>query len=230
MSELTIGGYITGKHASIGFTKSMTVIVLSESSDTNIACVFYATCYIHVFEHAIAYCCDAGLLSVVCNIGVLMRAPLLLLCLLWSLVEVHSQTEYPYVSFMGETLPNHAYVDLSLVGNDTSGNDSVQCHTDLVTCCRSSYGIYRGDWIPPGSEMRLPYYRSLELGGIRESREAQRVDLRYWNSSVNVSSGIYRCDIPTNAVHNEDDTSVRMSVYVGLYASGGEQDTDGEGG
>ena len=42
-------------------------------------------------------------------------------------MEVHSQTEYPYVSFMGETLPNHAYVDLSLVGNDDSGSDSVQC-------------------------------------------------------------------------------------------------------
>ena len=56
-----------------------------------------------------------------------------LLCLLWSLVEVNSQAEYPYVSFMGETLPNHAYVDLSLVGNDDSGSDSVQCHTDLET-------------------------------------------------------------------------------------------------
>ena len=42
-----------------------------------------------------------------------------LLCLqLWSLVEVHSQTEFPYVSFMGETLPNHSYVDLTLVGED----------------------------------------------------------------------------------------------------------------
>ena len=35
--------------------------------------------------------------------------------------------------------------------------------------------------------------------------------------------GIYRCDIPTNAVHDDDDTSVRDTVYVGLYtASGGK--------
>ena len=74
----------------------------------------------------------------------------MLLCLLWSLVEVHSQTQYPYVSFMGLNLPNHAYVDLSLVGNDDSDSDSVQCHTDLSTCCTGAQGEHRGDWIPPG--------------------------------------------------------------------------------
>ena len=80
----------------------------------------------------------------------------MLLCLLWSLMEVHCKTEYPYVSFMGETQPNHAYVDLSLVRNE-SGSDSVQCHTDLSTCCMSSQGPHRGYWIPPGSEERLPF-------------------------------------------------------------------------
>ena len=34
--------------------------------------------------------------------------------------------------------------------------------------------------------------------------------------------GIYRCDIPTVAVHDDSDRSVRATVYVGLYtASGG---------
>ena len=101
-----------------------------------------------------------------------------LLCLLWSLVEVHSQAEYPYVSFMGETLPNHAYVDLSLVGRDDSGSDSVQCHTDLDTCCTGVQGIHRGHWYSPGSEERLPFSSdSSESGDIREARVAQRVDL-----------------------------------------------------
>ena len=45
----------------------------------------------------------------------IMSAIILLLSLLCSLVEAHSQTEYPYVSFMGVNLPNHAYVDLTLV-------------------------------------------------------------------------------------------------------------------
>ena len=68
-----------------------------------------------------------------------MKATLLcvLLCLLWSLVEVQSQT-VPYVTFLGNPLANHSYVNLSQVGNDRTGNDSdtVQCHTDLMTCCR----------------------------------------------------------------------------------------------
>ena len=34
-------------------------------------------------------------------------------------------------------------------------------------------------------------------------------------------SGIYLCDIATNAVHDDNDISVRESVYVGLYATGG---------
>ena len=44
-----------------------------------------------------------------------MYALRLVLFLLWSLVEVHSQTEYPYVSFMGENLANHSYEDLTQV-------------------------------------------------------------------------------------------------------------------
>ena len=146
-----------------------------------------------------------------------MRTLLLLLYFLWSLMEVHSQTEYPYVFFMGETLPNHAYVNLSLVGNDDSGSDSVQCHTNLITCCSRNQGEHRGDWIPPGSDSRLPFPGS---GDIYESRVAQRVDLRHRNNA-DMPSGLYRCDIPTDAVHDDNDISVRESVYVGLYASGG---------
>ena len=150
----------------------------------------------------------------------MMFTPSLLLCLLWSLVEVHSQTA-PYVSFMGETLPNHAYVNLSLVGNDTSGSDSVQCHTDLATCCTGAQGAHRGDWNPPGSEMNLPFPG---FGDIYEFRGHQRVDLRRRNNA-DMPSGIYRCFIATNAVHDDDDTiSVRDTVYVGLYASGGNSD------
>ena len=147
-----------------------------------------------------------------------MRTPLLLLCLLWSLVEVHSQTA-PYVSFMGETLPNHAYVNLSLVGS--SGSDSVQCHTDLDNCCTVAQGQQRGDWNAPGSDIRLPFLDT--SAAIYEVRGAQRVDIRRRNNA-DMPSGIYRCHIPTNAVHDDNDNSVRESVYVGLYASGGKQD------
>ena len=137
---------------------------------------------------------------------------MLLVC---SLVEVHSQT-FPYVSFMGQTLANHSYVDLSLVGYDGSGSDSVQCHTDLAYCCNENQGSHRGDWYFPNGD-RLPFFDD-----IFERREAQRVDIRRWNSHATSPVGIYRCDIPTAAVNNDTDRSVRDApVYVGLYTDSG---------
>ena len=75
-----------------------------------------------------------------------------LLNFLCFLVEVHSQT-VPYISFMGVNLPNHAYVDLTLMGVDNSDpGNTVRCHTDLSTCCTINQGIHRGDWyFPNGS-------------------------------------------------------------------------------
>ena len=141
----------------------------------------------------------------------------LLTLFLWSLVEVNSQTA-PYVSFMNQTLDNHSYVDLSLVGQDGSGSDNVQCHTDVSTCCGSGQGIHRGDWYSPGSTNRLPF--SKEVGDIFEQRGAQRVDLRRRNGATS-QVGIYRCEIPTIAVHDDTDASVRATVYVGLYTDSG---------
>ena len=139
---------------------------------------------------------------------------LVLLTLLWSLVEVHSQTA-PYVSFMGVNLPNHSYVDLTLVGNPELNDDdhSVQCHTDLNTCCGGAQGDHRGDWFFPNGTI-LPFPGD---GDIVKARGSQRVDIRR-NNNANSPSGIYRCFITTDAV---PDNSVRETVYVGLYATGG---------
>ena len=141
------------------------------------------------------------------------------LSLLLCLVEVHSQT-VPYVSFMDQTLANNSYVDLSEVGSDFSGSGNVQCITDLSTCCHDSEGVHRGDWYFPDGA-RLPFSNS--VSDIYEQRGPQRVDLRRRNNA-NSPTGIYRCDIPTNAVHDDTDNSVRDSpLYVGLYtASGGK--------
>ena len=115
---------------------------------------------------------------------------------------------YPYVSFKGQTLAKHSYVDLSLVGSDDTS--SVQCITDLSTCCSGTEGLHRGDWYFPNGT-RLPF-----SGDIRENRGAQRVSLRRDISGIN---GIYRCDVPTNAVH-DGTTTTRDTVYVGLYLNG----------
>ena len=126
-----------------------------------------------------------------------------LLSLLWSLVEVHCQPA-PYISFMGNDVPNHGYVDLSLVG---SGSNNVQCHSDLATCCTTD----RGDWYFPDGA-RLPLSGS--QGDIYVERQSsQNVNIRRQNDATS-PTGIYRCEVPI-------DAGVRASAYVGLYTDSG---------
>ena len=128
-------------------------------------------------------------------------------------LEVKSQT-FPYVSLsMGAGLPNHSYVDLGAVGTDNI--TSVWCHTDLMTCCRNVNGLHRGKWyFPNGVTLQTSE-------NIYVVEEHQRIELRRANG-VTSPTGIYRCEIPTNAVHDDTDISVRDTVYVGLYTSGGK--------
>ena len=140
---------------------------------------------------------------------------IIIIILLYVCVHALLAQTIPYISFQGQTLANHSYVDLSLVGSDDMGDDSVQCITDLELCCSGGQGPYRGDWYFPDGT-RLPF-----SGDIYESQGVQRVHLHRKNQ-YNVP-GIYRCIISTNAVHKDADTSLGEMVYVGLYRSGGEQ-------
>ena len=138
----------------------------------------------------------------------------LLLLFLLSLVEVHCQQTFPYVSFMGQTLVNHSYVDLSTVGNSSNGSNSIQCHTDLGTCCSGSQGPHRGDWYFPDGTV-LPFAGDSVPIGL--GRSAQIVTIR--RTTATGPTGIYCCNISTNAVHDDTDISVRETVYVGLYSN-----------
>ena len=111
-------------------------------------------------------------------------------------------------------LSNHSYVNLTAVGDAQDGSDSVQCHSDLSTCCSGAHGDDHGDWYFP-SGTRLQF--NSDGDDVYELRGAQRVDLRRRNNAA--ASGIYSCTIETNAVNDEDG---RETVYAGLYASGGE--------
>ena len=107
-------------------------------------------------------------------------------------------------------------MDLSTVGNANDSSDSVVCHTDLSTCCTGSQGSHRGDWyFPDGSALQFSG-PSIPIG---LGRTAQIAVIR--RTSGTGPTGIYRCDIPTNAVHDTDIISVRDTVYVRLYVSGG---------
>ena len=146
--------------------------------------------------------------------------PLLLLCLLWSLVEVQSQTEYPYLTFRGNNLSNHSYVDITRVGRERFVNsDTVQCHTDLVGCCEDGEELPPGGWFPPGSDTRLEDLN--QPGGMFQARDPLVIHLCRRRTDVTGPTGIYRCFIATNAVHNDSDGSVGETLYVGLYGSGG---------
>ena len=134
------------------------------------------------------------------------------------MVEVHSQTA-PYLTFMGEIIPNNSYVDLSLVGqggNAThdSGREIV-CHTDLDTCCSGSDG--HGDWfLPHNSPVGDKPGRSILMKKLNKRVRLERgTGIR-----EEIPPGMYQCAIETVAVSGEGGTG-RERVYVGLYESGG---------
>ena len=136
-----------------------------------------------------------------------------LLTLLWSLVEVHSQTSTPFISFRGQNLSNHSYVEFSEVGDEPDGRDSVRCRSELSGCCSGSQGNLRGDWFFPSGAV-LPFPAGLGDDPF-ETRGAQTVDLRRITELS--PSGIYRCNIAFDA----DDPSAKQTFYVGIYNNGG---------
>ena len=103
------------------------------------------------------------------------------------------------------------------MGSASDNSDSVVCHSDLESCCSAGQGIHRGDWYFPDGTILLYPGPSVP---IYEGRGAQSVVIR--RTTATGPTGIYRCDIPTRAVHDNTDISVRDTVYVGLYVSGGE--------
>ena len=146
----------------------------------------------------------------------MMTIPLLVLSLLLSLVEVHCQQTFPYVSFMGQNLTNHSYVNISTVGSAYYNSNSVVCHSDLQSCCSGSQGIQRGNWSFPNGN-QLPFIGPGFTIGL--GRAAMRAVIRRTNATG--PTGIYRCDIATIAVHDDTDKSVGETVYVGLYPADG---------
>ena len=144
--------------------------------------------------------------------------------LLWSLVEVHSQTA-PYLTFMGENLPDHSYVDLSALGDIGNEDDHVVCHTDLTSCCDGDGIDDRGYWyFPNGAE--LPGAEGgtgAATNPIVQSRRPQIVSLIRGTGSGVVPFGLYRCTIETNTVNGPDNSPggiIGETLYVGVYSGG----------
>ena len=155
----------------------------------------------------------------------------LLLFLLWSLVEVHSQTA-PYLTFMGEILPDHSYVDLSALGEIDNEDDHVVCHTDLTSCCGGTGGDDRGYWyFPNGAELPRAAGTGAATNPIVLMRTvSQSVRLIRGTGPGVAPSGLYRCIIETVADNdpNRDpspDNGIGETLYVGVYSTGGMYST-----
>ena len=147
-----------------------------------------------------------------------------LLFLLWSLVEVHSQTA-PYLTFMGETLPDHSYVDLSALGELDNVDDHVVCHTDLASCCGGDDFLDRGFWYFPNGYV-LPGAAGAANNPIVMMRYLQLVSLIRGTGPGDVPSGLYRCIIETIADNDDPgypspDNGIGETLYVGVYSTGG---------
>ena len=148
----------------------------------------------------------------------------MLLFLLWSLVEVHSQTSpAPYLTFMGETLPDHSYVNLSALGEIDNEDDHVVCYTDLTSCCGGSLRD-RGFWYFPNGDV-LPGAGGAAANPIILMRGPQLVRLIRGTGLGDVPSGIYRCIIETVADNDpgspSPDNGIGETLYVGVYSTGG---------
>ena len=138
-----------------------------------------------------------------------------------STVQVNCQDLVaPYITFRGRILQNHSYVNFFEIGNDTS--DGVQCHTDLTTCCNSSYGPHSGQWYSPTGvtvqksyNYLYPMYQNAFNQGLAIVTQHQR----NFYGSVN---GIYRCDIDTtDSTHAGRNDTAPSPIYVGIYTSEG---------
>ena len=162
-------------------------------------------------QYKVAIVAHVMFLCACLGVDMAVIAPLLL-WLISALVEVHSRTA-PYLTFMGNDIPNHGYVNLNTVGTKNSNN--VQCHTNLNTCCSNMQGADRGDWYFPNGD-KLPFLNNDNIV-LSEGRGSQQVNL-YYRSDGGIS-GIYRCDIESIAVNNNNGY---VSLFIGLYASGGE--------
>ena len=138
-----------------------------------------------------------------------------LIHLLWCVMKVHSQTEAPYLTFMGETVPNNSYIDLRQLGQ--GGTLAViTCHTNLSSCCRNS-SIHGGWFFPNGTALPDGGRGNTNPSLISQRWLDQKLRLQRGPSTSNISaipSGIYQCDIAISDSRKE-------TFYVGIYESEG---------
>ena len=132
-----------------------------------------------------------------------------LVSLLWSFANANVGT-FPYITFVGQTLPNNAYISFSRLelGGFNDGNGII-CHTDASYCCSSN----TAEWIFPNGSY-------VEQDGVLESAKLKkRVELQRGTVSGNIPSGVYQCYITINP-------QTTGTANFGLYDTEGKCQSD----
>lgn len=116
----------------------------------------------------------------------------------------------PYITFMGERLPNNAFVDIHQISNTLDESTTLQCHTDLMACCNPTQHTNTGVWVlPNGAEVM----HGQTVSGYTAMGTDRRIDLTYNVSHNSAVEGIFRCTVSVFGT-----PIVEQSVYVGIYS------------
>ena len=116
----------------------------------------------------------------------------------------------PYITFMGERLPNNAFVDIQQISNTLDETTTLQCHTDLVACCDPSQHSHTGVWVlPNGAEVM----HGQTVFGYTATGTERRIDLTYNTLLNSAVEGVFICTVFISGT-----PIVQHSVYVGIYS------------
>ena len=117
----------------------------------------------------------------------------------------------PYITFMGERLPNNAFVDIQQISNTLDETTTLQCHTDLVACCDPSQHSHTGVWVLPNGAKVM---HGQTVSGYTAMGSEQRINLTYNTSSNSAVEGVFN-----RTVFIFGTPIVQQSVYVGIYSN-----------
>ena len=115
----------------------------------------------------------------------------------------------PYITFIGERLPNNAFVNIQQI-SDAVDTSTLQCHTDLSECCSPSQHSHTGMWVlPNGAEVM----HGQTVFGYTAIGTERRIDLTYNTLLNSPVEGVFKCTVSVFGT-----PTVQQSVYVGIHS------------
>ncbi len=114
-------------------------------------------------------------------------------------------------SLRGQSYPSHGLALIDEIGetNETSGDGSLNCVSELTDCCssrnaaddRGEFDFPDGSTVPTAGDIRNGYYRNREMDRIFLNRRPE-----------GITQGLFQCRIRTTASPSEYE-----EFYIGVY-------------